>query len=141
VSAAIAALAIWLSATGLALGHNQQWKYWTAGNTYVLLAMPGIVGLALGVPVVTSEIEHQTHRVAWSQSITTSRWLSNKLLVGCAFTASLIALLTMLLTRWTHAVSLSTALNSGGFSGIRIQPTAFDLTGLVVVGYSVFAFF
>jgi hypothetical protein len=37
-------------------------------------------------------------------------------------------------------VSLAASTDSGGFSGIRIQPSGFDLTSLVVVGYTVFAF-
>ena len=38
---AVVILAIWLSATGLTMGHDQTWKYWTDGDVYVLYALPG----------------------------------------------------------------------------------------------------
>lgn len=139
--AGVVALVIWLSATGLAMGHNQTWKYWTNGDTYVLYALPGLLGLAIGSPLVASEIEHSTNRLAWSQSVTRTRWIASKLLVGGVFTIALTALLTLVLEWWTGAVSLAASTNSGGFSGVRIQPSTFDLTGLVVVAYALFAYF
>ena len=137
---AVAILGGWLAATGLVTGHDQTWKYWTDGDVYVLYALPGLLGLALGAPLVAGETDHGTQRLAWTQSITRTRWLAFKLLSGGLAAAALSAGITMLLEWWTTAVSLAAATNSGGFSGVRIQPAAFDLTGIVVVGYTLFAF-
>ncbi len=139
--AVVAALALWLVASGLATGHSQTWKYWTDGDIYVLYALPGVLGLAIGAPLIASESHLGTDRFAWTQSVTRIRWLTRKLLVGGLVSAGLAALLTLLLEWWTSAVSVSALTQSGGFSGVRIQPDAFDVTGLVVVGYAVFAFF
>jgi hypothetical protein len=138
---ALCALTLWLSVTGIAMGHSQTWKYWTDGAIYVLLVLPGALGLALGAPLVASELEHGTHRLAWTQSVTRARWLTGKLLVGGVATAVLVVLLTLFLEWWTGAVSVSAMSQSGGFNGVHIGPTGFDLTGIVVVGYTLFAFF
>jgi ABC-2 family transporter protein len=138
--AAIIALAIWLTASGLAMGHDPTWKYWTDGDAYILYLLPGVLGLALGSPLVAGEIEQHTDRLAWSQSVTRTRWLATKILVGAALIIAVTALLTLFLEWWTEAVSLAASTNSGGFSGVRVQPGTFDLTGLVVVGYALFAY-
>jgi hypothetical protein len=137
---AVVILAIWLSATGLTMGHDQTWKYWTDGDVYVLYALPGVLGLVLGASLLAGEMDHCTHRLAWTQSVTRTRWLAFKLLVAGIVAAGMVTALTVLLEWWTGAVSLAASTDSGGFSGIRIQPSGFDLTGLVVVGYTVFAF-
>jgi ABC-type transport system involved in multi-copper enzyme maturation permease subunit len=137
---AVAMLGIWLAATGLVMGHDQTWKYWTDGDVYVLYALPGLLGLALGTPLVAGETDHGTQRLAWTQSITRTRWLAFKLLLGGLAAAALSTALTALLEWWTTAVSIAATTDSGGFSGIHIQPAVFDLTGIVVVGYTLFAF-
>jgi hypothetical protein len=137
---AVAMLGVWLAATGLVMGHDQTWKYWTDGDVYVLYALPGLLGLALGTPLVAGETDHGTQRLAWTQTITRARWLAFKLLLGGLAAAALSAALTGLLEWWPTAVSIAAITDSGGFSGIRIQPAVFDLTGIVVVGYTLFAF-
>jgi hypothetical protein len=133
-------MGIWLIASAAAMGHNTTWKYWTNGDIYVLYVLPGVLGLAIGTPLVAEEFLRGTNRLAWSQSVSRTRWLAMKLLVGGLVVAVLAALLTLVLEWWTSAVSISPLAQSGGFVNVRIQPEAFDLTGIVVVGYALFAF-
>ena len=137
---AVLMLGLWLAATALAMGHDQAWKYWTDGDVYVLYALPGLVGLALGVPLVAGEFGHGTNRLAWTQSVTRVRWLAVKLAVGGLVAAGIVAALAVLLEWWTRAISLAASTDSGGFAGVRIQPSGFDLAGIVIIGYAVFAF-
>lgn len=137
---AVLLLGLWLAATALSMGHSQAWKYWTDGDVYVLYALPGLVGLALGVPLVAGEFGHGTNRLAWTQSVTRVRWLAVKLAVGGLVAAGTVAALAVLLDWWTRAVSLAASTDSGGFPGVRIQPSGFDLAGVVIIGYAVFAF-
>jgi ABC-type transport system involved in multi-copper enzyme maturation permease subunit len=134
------AFAVWLSITGVVTGHNQTFKYWTDADIYVLYALPGILGLALGAPLIANEARLGTNRLAWTQSVTRVRWLAIKFLVAGLVTAGIVIALGFLLEWWTGAVSISALTNSGGFSAVRIQPTDFDLTGIVVIGYALFAF-
>ena len=50
-----------------------------------MLALPAIVGVFWGAPLVARELEAGTHRLAWTQSISRTRWLATKVgLVGLA---------------------------------------------------------
>ena len=125
---AVAALALWLAVSGL----NEQsgWSQLsTTGDTYGLYALPGLLGLALGAQVVAAEIERGTNRVAWTQSITRTRWLAGKLLVGGIASAGLVAALMPLPGWWIGAMG----------TGPGIVPKYFGITGIVPVGYTAFA--
>jgi hypothetical protein len=61
----------------------------------VLLIAPGLIGVLVGAPLIASELEYGTWRLAWSQSVPRTRWLAAKLalvtgglvLFGAAVTA------------------------------------------------------
>ena len=42
-------------------------------------AVPAVVGVFWGAPMVARELEAGTHRLVWNQSITRTRWLATKL--------------------------------------------------------------
>ena len=42
-------------------------------------ALPAVVGVFWGAPMVARELEAGTHRLVWTQSITRTRWLATKL--------------------------------------------------------------
>ena len=53
--------------------------------TAVVLLVPALLGLFWGAPLVARELDAGTHRLAWNQSVTRTRWLAVKLvLVGVA---------------------------------------------------------
>lgn len=92
--------------------------------------VPGLLGLVFGASIVAREIGQSTNRLAWTQSITRTRWLVLKLGVGALATAILVAALAPVLQWWTGAVQ----------RGDRIVPPNFDISGLVPVAYALFAF-
>jgi hypothetical protein len=85
--------------------------------------------LVLGVPLVAGEIQQRTNRLAWTQSITRTRWLLVKIGVGALFTAVIVGALAPLVWWWTDVAQRS-----------HIQPANFDISGFVAVGYALFAF-
>jgi hypothetical protein len=99
-------------------------------NRLVLYAIPGVLGVVLGAPLVAREIEHGTNRVAWTQSRTRTYWLAAKLLVAGLFTAVVVGALMPLEQWWTGAAQL----------GAHVGPRVFDTTGIVSLGYALFAF-
>jgi hypothetical protein len=126
---AAAALALWLAVSGL----NEQYGWSqlsTTGDTYGLYALPGLLGLVLGTQVVAAEIVRGTNRVAWTQSITRTRWLAGKLLVGAIASAGLVAALMPLLGWWIGAMN----------TGPAVVPKYFGITGFVPVSYAAFGY-
>ncbi len=135
-----ALLALWLAATGLGMGHSPTWKYWTELDVYVLMALPPVIGLAAGAPLVAGELDRRTQRLAWTQGMSRRQWVGWKIVVGAATVVAASGLLTLLTQWWVTAVSISPLSNSGGFTGVKIQPNVFDVTGVVLIGYALFAF-
>jgi hypothetical protein len=95
------------------------------------VAVPAILGMFWGAPMVAREIEAGTSQFAWMQSITRVRWLAVKtgwLVLAAAIWGGAVA---ALVTWWSgpeNAVSLD-----------RFDPNVFDLQGIVPVSYAVFA--
>jgi ABC-type transport system involved in multi-copper enzyme maturation permease subunit len=103
---------------------------WTDGNIFILNAIPALLGLLFGAPLVAREIEQGTNRFAWSQSITRGRWLAFKLTLGLAFTALIMAILIPVVGWWADAAE----------TGSHIVPKTFDIVGIVPLFYGLFAF-
>jgi ABC-type transport system involved in multi-copper enzyme maturation permease subunit len=98
----------------------------------ILLAVPVVIGMFWGAPLLGRELESGTYRLAWTQSITRVRWLAVKvLLVGLASIAA--AEIVSLLVTWWSAPIDHVNMN-------RLTPSVFDRRGIVAIGYTAFAF-
>jgi hypothetical protein len=95
-----------------------------------LAVLPALVGVFVGAPLLARELEHGTHRLAWTQSVTRRRWLLTKTLLLALAAAAGAAALSGLVMWWRHPVD---ALQG------RMSPSAFEIEGLVVPAYAVFA--
>ena len=126
---AVLVIGLWLTLSG-SNGSSAWAQASNHGDIIVLTALPGLLGLALGASLVGDEFRRGTNRLAWSQSISRTRWLVGKLAVGTVVVGGLTGLLVPLLGWWSGAVN----------SGLDVQPKLFDITGVVVVGYAIFAF-
>jgi hypothetical protein len=97
----------------------------------LFLIVPLFVGLFWGAPLVTREIEQGTQRLAWTQSVTRSRWFWSKLaLIAAAAVAGAVAF-AELVTWWSSMFVQA--------HGDRIVPGIFDIRGIVPVAYVLFA--
>lgn len=97
-----------------------------------LLAIPALLGMFWGAPLVAREFESGTYRLAWTQSVTRRRWLSVRVaLVGVA--ALIVAGLASWLISWWFAPLDAVHMN-------RLAPSVFTARGIVAIGYAGFAF-
>jgi hypothetical protein len=154
----VAIVAVWLAVTGsseqsahanllhhgcLPIGDGAlsdrcltQWEAYNATNHWnstilgILYVVPAALGLLLGAPLVAWEIERGTNRLAWTQSISRTRWALTKLAVGGLITALIMGLLVPLVDWWIGAAQ----------EGPQIYPRAFDVAGIVPIAYALFAF-
>jgi hypothetical protein len=100
------------------------------GLDALVVVVPGLLGIFWGAPLVARELETGTYKLAWTQSVTRTKWLGTKLaLVGLS--AALVAGLTSLMATWWS--SPVDRVNMNVF-------TTFDQRGLVPVGFALFAF-
>jgi hypothetical protein len=96
-----------------------------------LLAVPVLVGMFWGAPLVARELEQGTHRLAWTQSVTRGRWIASKLAIIGASTLAFSAILALAVWWWSRPL-VATGWNS-------FEPGIFDLRGIVPVAYTMFA--
>jgi hypothetical protein len=154
VSIAIAAaFAVWLAATGSSEAHA--WSIFSSHhcsvdypgssaicqssidgvnqfssiNVVLCGALPALLGLALGGPLIAGEIQQGTNRLAWTQSITRTRWLIIKIVVTAVFIAAIVGAFAPLIWWYLDAAQ----------RGSHIQPSNFDISGFVDVAYALFA--
>jgi ABC-2 family transporter protein len=93
--------------------------------------VPGLIGAVVGAGLLGREYQHGTWRLAWTQSVPRTRWLTAKiLLVGFGITVTTVALSGIF--GWFRGPI-------DDVSG-RFSPGAFDLEGLSLTGYTLFAF-
>jgi hypothetical protein len=113
-------------------------------SALAVLAVPVIIGLFWGAPLVTRELDAGTQRLAWTLT-TRTRWLAAKLgLTGLAAIAA-GGLLSLAVTWWASPIDAAIA----GVRGLpgpgllvftRISREVFDSRGIVPLGYAAFAF-
>lgn len=93
--------------------------------------IPGLIGAIVGASVLGREYEHDTWRLAWTQAVPKTRWLTTRVLLVGAGIAVLTASLSAIFAWFRSPVDT--------VSG-RFTPGAFDLEGLSLTGYTLFAF-
>jgi hypothetical protein len=97
-----------------------------------LLAIPALLGMFWGAPLIARELESGSHRLAWTQSVSRRHWLSVKVtLVGIAALA-VAGLASWLVSWWFKPLD---AVNAN-----RLDPSVFTTRGIVAIGYAGFAF-
>jgi ABC-2 family transporter len=110
-------------------------------GTALVYAIPAVVGVFWGAPMIAREVEAGTSRLVWTQSITRSRWLATKLgLSGAA--AALAGLTGLALTWWCAPLDRGIAKgyeDQGPFGLPRIWPSLFGARGIVPMGVAVLA--
>jgi ABC-2 family transporter protein len=112
-----------------------------AGVVIMYLA-PALMGIFWGAPLIARELETGTHRLAWNQSVSRTRWTAIKLgLIGLAAVAT-AGLLSLIISWW--ASPIDDAMNFGqsysGSSFPRLSPLVFAARGIAPLGYAAFAF-
>lgn len=91
---------------------------------------PALLGVFWGAPLLARELETGTYRLAWTQSVTRSRWLVTKMGLSAGITLAVAGLLTLTITWWYRA------LDHIGSN----QYDLFDSRDVAPIGYAAFAF-
>jgi ABC-type transport system involved in multi-copper enzyme maturation permease subunit len=97
----------------------------------VLLIAPGLLGVLIGAPLIARELEFGTWRLAWSQTVSRTRWLAVKLALVTGGVIVLGAAMTAVITWYRAPMDRVT----GHFIN-----NAYDYEGLVLTAYILCAF-
>ena len=125
VAGAFALLAV--TAAGLLHRDDGTARLWLG---VLVLVTPALIGMFWGAPLVAREFEEGTFRLAWTQSVTRTRWMAVKLAVVGLASMAAAGLLSLVVTWWSGPLD-RTDLN---------QFATFDQRGIAPIGYAAFAF-
>ncbi len=107
----------------------------------LVYVVPPVIGAFWGAPLIAREVETGTHRLVWTQSVSRTRWLVTKLVVGVLATAAASALISLVVTWWCRPVDQAIEAGyGGGLFAHRITPEMFGARGVAPIGYAIFAF-
>jgi ABC-type transport system involved in multi-copper enzyme maturation permease subunit len=108
-------------------------RYRYLDNTFDILAraVPALLGMFWGAPLVARELETGSYRLAWTQSVSRSRWLVTRLAIAGLATVALAGLLTLTITWWY---------TSRAQTGDSEPFALFDRRDVAPVAYAAFAF-
>jgi hypothetical protein len=110
-------------------------------GTWIVYALPAVVGVFWGAPMIARELEAGTSRLVWTQSITRTRWLATKLGVA-GIGAAIVGLAGLAVTWWCAPIDDAVAhgySDPGLISVPRMWPALFSARGVVPVGMTVLA--
>lgn len=103
---------------------------------------PALIGAFWGAPLVAREVETGTLRLAWSQSVSRSRWLIVKIAMLGLAAMAMTGLLSLMLYWWSQPAyqAATVARPDTGLSISRLTPLLFGTNGVAPLGYAAFAF-
>jgi hypothetical protein len=108
------------------------------GGIVVVALAPALLGAFWGAPLVARELEAGTHRLAWNQTVTRSRWLATRLALTALATSVAMGVLTLAVTWWSAPLDGALSDTHGGLPS-RLTPVSFAMRGIAPIAYGIFA--
>jgi len=115
-----------------------------------ILLAPAVIGLFWGAPLIAHELETGTSALAWTQSITRTRWLAVKLTVGGLAAMAVTEGMSLMQAWWAAPIGRAVGYGGGGvladggtgsiFKMGQFSSLVFATHGITPLGYAAFAF-
>ncbi len=119
-------------------------SYWVVYllGVVVILITPVIIGSFWGAPLIAREYETGTYHLAWTQSISHSRWLAVKLALTGLAAMAVTEGLSLMQAWWAAPIGRAAGLGSGGdrIGMGRYSALVFATHGITPLGYAAFTF-
>ncbi|WP_042393723.1 ABC transporter permease subunit [Streptacidiphilus carbonis] len=111
-------------------------------GSLLVRALPAVIGIFWGAPLVARELEAGTHRLVWNQTVTRTRWLAAEFALAGLAAVAATGLLTLAVSWWCNPIDQALDDGSGPGPGFipRLSPMMFDSRGVAPIGYAAFAF-
>lgn len=100
---------------------------------FFLLALPALLGMFCGAPLIARELEHGTHLLALTQSVGRGRWMATKFAVAAGPAVLVLVVLQLLAGGWLDAAG-----SLGPLAGGPYAYTTFGSSGVSPAVYVLF---
>jgi len=111
---------------------SHTYQFLRTGLPLFVVAVPALIGVFWGAPLVAHELETGTYRLAWTQSVSRGQWLAIKLAVVGLSSVAIGGVLALMASWWADPVY---KVNQDLFA-----PGTFSTRGLAPFCYAAFAF-
>jgi hypothetical protein len=101
----------------------------------LVLALPALVGMFCGAPLFARELEQGTHVLAFTQSVSRTRWMVSKTAVSAGPAIIVLVVLQLLVAGWMSAAGRLGPLATGPY-----VYSTFGTSSLAPVSYLLFTF-
>lgn len=101
----------------------------------LVMAAPALMGVFVGAPLFAREYEQGTHALAFTQSVSRTRWMATKFLVAAVPALMFVVVFQLAVRSWLNA--------AGGLGPLATGPfyfTTFEAQGISPVAYLLFAY-
>jgi ABC-2 family transporter len=123
------------SPAGAAKAFAEAWSTSFDVARAVIICLPALVGVFVGAPLFARELEQGTHVLAFTQSVSRTRWMSGKLVVALVPALVVLIVLQSLVSWWLSAAGILGPFMNGPFTAFN-----FGIEHVSPVGYALFAF-
>jgi ABC-2 family transporter protein len=96
---------------------------------------PALIGVFIGAPLFARELEQGTHVLAFTQSVSRTRWMASKLVIALVPALVVLVVLQILVSSWLSAAGTLGPLVNGPYADLT-----FGIEHVSPVGYALFAF-
>jgi hypothetical protein len=101
----------------------------------LVLAAPALMGVFVGAPLFAREFEQGTHALAFTQSVSRTRWMVTKFLVASLPALVVVIVFQLVVHSWLAAAGELGPLATGPF-----YFTTFEAQGVSPIAYTLFAY-
>lgn len=100
-----------------------------------VVVAPALIGVFIGAPLFAREFEQGTHVLAFTQSVSRTRWMATKFVVAAVPALLFVAVLQLLVRSWVNAAG-----QLGPLAGGPFYFSTFDAQGVSPIAYTLFAY-
>lgn len=100
-----------------------------------IIGLPVLIGVFIGAPLFARELEQGTHVLAFTQSVSRTRWMLSKLVVALVPALIVLIALQYMVSSWLTAAGRLGPRESGAFHALN-----FGIEHVSPVAYTLFAF-
>jgi hypothetical protein len=100
-----------------------------------VIVVPALIGVFIGAPLFAREFEQGTHVLAFTQSVSRTRWMATKFVVAAIPAVLFVAVLQLLVRSWVNAAG-----QLGPLVGGPYYYGTFDAQGVSPIAYTLFAY-